>query len=34
MQHIASADLYGHHSNVDGALRAHSFTLHNADEVG
>ena len=34
MQHIAGADLYGHYSNVNGALRAHSFALHNADEVG
>ena len=34
MQHIARADLYGHNSNVNGALRAHSFTLHNTDEVG
>ena len=34
MQHIASADLYGHNSNVNGALRADSFTLHNTDEVG
>ena len=34
MQHIASADLYSHYPNVNGALRAHSFTLHNADEVG
>ena len=34
VQHIPSADLYGHDSHVNSPLRAHRVALHDADQVG